>query len=316
MEFEREPAIELRHLRCFVRVAELGSVATAAEALGEPVSLLKHELAYLEGELGTPLLERKLSGLVPTDAGLAFLLQAQLTLRHAAEAVHAAQEPRLTGEVSIGMPPSIAAVLGLPLLQAIRSRYPGVGLHLVEALSGNVAAMLDTRKLDLALVYRSHASRRWNVNPLLDETLFVIGHEELAGMPAGKRASVDALAGVPLVLPSSAHDLRVLVNTLFERANVVPNIVAEIDGLPLLMDAVRAGVAATIQPGAALARAGAVSLRLVQVADSDAKRQSLLATLSDDELSPGARGARVVLCDVARQLVCSGQWPGASLQLP
>ena len=41
-----------------------------------------------------------------------------------------------------------AMVLGVPLLQAMRERYPGVRLHLVESLSGHLAAMLDARQLD------------------------------------------------------------------------------------------------------------------------------------------------------------------------
>jgi LysR family tcuABC transcriptional regulator len=41
-------------------------------------------------------------------------------------------------------------------------------------------------------------------------------------------------------------------------------------------------------------------------------RRNLLATLADDELSPAALATRVVITEVARQLVNSQQWPGAS----
>ena len=88
--------------------------------------------------------------MTPTDAGLAFLPQAQLTLRHADEAVRAAQQARLSGHVSIGLAPTTASVLGVPLMQAMRERYPDVRLHLVESLSGHLATMLNARQLDLA----------------------------------------------------------------------------------------------------------------------------------------------------------------------
>ncbi len=65
---------------------------------------------------------------------MAFLQQAQLTLRHADEAVRAAQQARLAGHVSVGLAPTTASVLGLPLMQAMRARYPDVRLHLVESL--------------------------------------------------------------------------------------------------------------------------------------------------------------------------------------
>ena len=60
----------------------------------------------------------------------------------------------------------------------------------------------------------------------------------------------------------------------------------EIDGLALLMDAVHAGVGATIQPGAAVARLALNDLTLVEVDDPDLYRRTLIASLSDDELSP------------------------------
>jgi LysR family tcuABC transcriptional regulator len=42
-------------------------------------------------------------------------------------------------------------------------------------------------------------------------------------------------------------------------------------------------------------------------------RPNQLVSLSDDELSPAGLAARVVLADVARSLVTSGQWTGATL---
>ena len=52
---------------------------------------------------------------------------------------------------------------------------------------------------------------------------------------------------------------------------------------------------------------------MVEIADKSAYRRNLLASLSDDELSPAALAARVVLADVARTLVRAGRWPGATL---
>ena len=90
--------------------------------------------------------------------------------------------------------------------------------------------------------------------------------------------------------------------TAFERAGVVPNIIMKIDGLAVLMNAVRAEHTATIQPGAAAALKGKSGLLLVQIADAHVGRRNLLATLADDELSPAALATRVVITDVARQL--------------
>lgn len=305
--------MELRQLRYFVRVVELGSMGRAAADLGVVTSALSQQISRLEGELSTRLLQRSPAGVVPTDAGLAFLRQAQLALRHADDAVRAAREARLSGHVSVGFAPSTAAVLGMPFIHAMRKRYPGVRLQVVEALSGNLTDMLNSRQLDVALLFETESARRLNVSPLLDERLFVIGVTTLRGMPRGPRVRLARLGRLPLIIPSSSHGLRAVVNAAFERARCEPKVVLEVDGLAMLMDAVCAGIGVTIQPGAATVRVPREAVRLVEIADAGAHRRNLLASLSDNELSPAALAARVVLGDVARDEVTAGRWPGARL---
>ena len=152
--------MELRQLRYFVKVVEVGSISRAALDLDLVQSALSQQISRLESELSTRLLQRTSKGVVATEAGMAFFREAQLTLRHADQAVRAAQLSRLTGAVSVGLAPTTAAVLGLPLIRAMRERYPDVRLHMVESLSGHLASMLNARQLDLAVLFdsRIHAS--------------------------------------------------------------------------------------------------------------------------------------------------------------
>jgi LysR family tcuABC transcriptional regulator len=308
--------MELRQLRYFVRVVELGSMGRAAADLGVVTSALSQQISRLEGELSVRLLSRTATGVVPTDAGLAFLRQAQLALRHADDAVRAAQQQRLSGHVSVGLAPTTGAVLGLPLMQAMRQRYPDVRLHLVESLSGHLSDMLNARRLDLAVLFRADDARRWSVMPLLSERLFLIAAPALPGLAALKgsgRVRLSSLGAVPLILPTGTHGLRATLDAAFAAARTPPRVAAEIDSLALLMDAVRAGLGATLQPGAAIARVDSTQLRVREVADAQAVRHNLLVSVSDGELSPAALAARVVLADVARSLVSQGLWPGATL---
>ncbi len=285
----------------------------AAIELGVVTSALSQQISRLEGELSTRLLQRSSTGVVPTDAGLAFLQQAQLALRHADDAVCAAQQARLSGHVSVGLAPTTATVLGVPLMRAMQERYPEVRLHMVEALSGHLTTMLHARQLDLAVLFQTDTPRRWSVAPLLAEKLFVIASPTLDGRPTGTRVRLSQLAEVPLILPSGSHGLRATLMAAFARARIQPRIVAEVDGLALLMDAVRAGYGATVQPGAATARHDRDDLELTQISDAHVGRRNLLVSLSDDELSPAALAARVVVADTARALVREGRWTGASL---
>jgi LysR family tcuABC transcriptional regulator len=303
--------MELRQLRYFVRVAELGSMGRAAADLGLVTSALSQQISRLEGELSTRLLQRTATGVVPTEAGLAFLRQARLALRHTDEAARAAQQARLSGHVSVGLAPTTAAVLALPLLRAVRERYPEVRLHLVESLSGHLAVMLENRQIDLAVLFRTDRGGRWSTQPLLSERLFLLGVPACLPASVPQRVGLAQVAQVPLILPSGPHGLRSTIDAACAAARVQPRVVAEVDSLAVLMDAVQAGLGATIQPGAAVARQAAGALRAHELSDDLAQRDNFVVSLSDDELSPAALAARVLLREVADSLVRAGRWPGA-----
>ncbi len=313
--------MELRQLRYLVRVIELGSISRAALDLELVQSALSQQISRLESELSTRLLQRSSKGVTPTEAGLAFFREAQLVLRHAEQAVRSAQESRLSGGVSVGMAPTTASVLGLPLLRAMRERYPDVRLHVVESLSGHLTGMLNARQLDLAILFDSQAGRRWSVMPLLEEKLFLIESrqpEAAIAAPSAKspkRMSVAQLADLPLILPTGSHGLRSTLESAFARAKCKPNVVAEIDSLAMLMDAVDSGLGCTVQPWAAVGRYAdaAQRFKLTEISDTLARRATALCSLSDDELSPAGLAARVVLADCAREAVLSGRWVGARL---
>ena len=294
--------MELRQLRYFVRVVELGSMSRAALDLNLVQSALSQQISRLEGELSARLLQRSRKGVTPTEAGMAFFREAQLALRHAEQAARAARQARLSGTVSVGLAPTTAAVLGLPLMHAMRQRYPDVRLHMVESLSGHLTQMLNARQLDLAVLFETDAARRWSVTPLLEEK-------------AGASVSIAELADMPLILPTGPHGLRSTLDAAFARAGIRPVLAAEIDSLALLMDAVDAGLGATLQPWAAVGRFADADRRfhLAELSDPLARRPNVLCSLSDDELSPAALAARVVLADCARERVLSGLWVGARL---
>ena len=310
--------MELRQLRYFVRIVELGSMGRAALDLDLVQSALSQQISRLEGELSTRLLQRTAKGAIPTEAGVAFFREAQLVLRHADQAVRAAQQARLTGTVSVGLSPTTASVLGVPLMRAMHERYPDVRLHMVGSLSGHLSNMLNARQLDLAVLFDAQPGRRWSVLPLLEERLFVIRsvrHPPAGLAPLPRTIGLAQLGDEPLILPTGPHGLRSRLETAFAQARFAPRIAMEIDSLALLMDAVDMGLGSTVQPWAAVGRYPDAAQRFVlaEIEDGPAFRPAALCSLSDDELSPAALAARVVLSDCVRQLVQSGQWIGATL---
>ncbi|ECM5697514.1 tricarballylate utilization LysR family transcriptional regulator TcuR [Salmonella enterica subsp. enterica serovar Virchow] len=305
--------MELRQLRYFVRIIETGSMGSAAQDLDIGVSALSQQMSRLENELAIRLLQRTSRGVTPTNAGLAFYSQAQLALRHADEAILAAREARLSGHVSVGMAPSTASILGIPFIHAMQENYADVRLHVVESLSGNLERMINTRQIDLAVVFQKDKILRWSARPILEEQLFLIGsHALLAALPDNP-ITPEQLAGIPLIMPSQGHGLRGRLDAVCQEHALNVEIVAEIDGLALLMRAVRDGLGATLQPGAAISHLDNDALRVIGVHNPVLSRPNFLVSLSDDELTPAGLAARVVLTKVMRQLVDAGEWPGATL---
>ncbi|EBX4376038.1 tricarballylate utilization LysR family transcriptional regulator TcuR [Salmonella enterica subsp. enterica serovar Stanleyville] len=305
--------MELRQLRYFVRIIETGSMGSAAQDLDIGVSALSQQMSRLENELAIRLLQRTSRGVTPTNAGLAFYSQAQLALRHADDAILAAREARLSGHVSVGMAPSTASILGIPFIHAMQENYADVRLHVVESLSGNLERMINTRQIDLAVVFQKDKILRWSARPILEEQLFLIGSHALLAARPDNPITPEQLAGIPLIMPSQGHGLRGRLDAVCQEHALNVEIVAEIDGLALLMRAVRDGLGATLQPGAAISHLDNDALRVIGVHNPVLSRPNFLVSLSDDELTPAGLAARVVLTKVMRQLVDAGEWPGATL---
>lgn len=307
--------MELRQLRYFVRVVELASMSRAALELQTAQSAMSQQINRLEDELSTRLLKRTTRGVTPTEAGLAFFREAQLVLRHAEQARRVALRAHLTGTVSVGLAPTTASVLGVPLMRAMHERYPDVRLHIVESLSGHLARMLDARQLDLAVLFDSQAAARWNVTALLDERLFLIRSSRSPQVRLPERVCIAQLADMPLILPTGHHGLRGTIDAAFAHAGIVPKVVYEIDSLALLMDSVELGLGSTIQPWAATGRFSdsAARFHLAEIGDPQVRRANTLCSLAEDELSPVAIAARVVLTECVTALAHAGKWPGATL---
>jgi LysR family tcuABC transcriptional regulator len=179
--------------------------------------------------------------------------------------------------------------------------------------------MLNARQIDLAILFNDKDAKRWSVTPLLQEKLFVIGKSLSGDQNSSKKMSekvnLQALKDLPLILPTSGHGLRQAIDRAFANSKLKPKVVAEIDSLDLLMAAVVAGLGHTIQPWGAVVKIPeyAQQLKIAEIKDQSIYRPSLLWSLSDDELSPSAIAARVLVKECVETLAISGAWKGSSL---
>ena len=314
--------MELRQLRYFIRIIELGSMGQAARDLGVVQSTLSQQISRLESELCTRLLHRTPNGVAATEAGAAFLQEARLTIRHAEQAVRVAQQARLSGTVSVGLAPTTAAMLALPLIQAMKEQYPSIRLHLVESMSGHLSTMLTTRELDLAILFDNRQQPYANLSPrqrlesipLLIEDLFLISAQSTQHFASGA-ITISQIGDIPLILPTDPHGLRTAIDAAFTRTKKAPNIAWEIDSLSMVMSAVEAGLGATLQPYAALGHYANAQERfsVTHIEDPQVYRLNALCSIPENELSPAALATRIVMRNVVQSLVTTHKWRGARL---
>jgi len=240
--------MELRQLRYFVSIIECGSLSKAADLLYIAQPSLSLQVREMETELKTQLLFRSSQGVKPTEAGKTLYRHAREVLRQmedmGQQVKHGAGSE--AGEVEVGFPTTIAAVLAHPLFGCIHAKYPGIYLHIRESSSTYLAEMLANGRLDMAVLFRHMPTRGVSVQPLFDEALFVYGR-----LATGKRLPDDVcpmqqLDGVPMVLPSSFQALRLIVERTFARAGLRLNVVADVDSLRTRMLIAQEGSVCTI----------------------------------------------------------------------
>jgi LysR family tcuABC transcriptional regulator len=215
--------------------------------------------------------------------------------------------------VTVGLPSTTCAALGLPLVRRIRERYPSILLNVVEGMSGHLAQMMRMGQLDLAVLFSADAAPDASVSPLLDEELFVIVSCTSTLMPArAARIPIAKAAALPLILPTGRHGLRRRIAAEFERRSLSLHIVAEIDSLSLVMNCVHDGIGATIKPMAAILheRARGRSFRALAFADAELSRRNFVYALPPERLSAAATVVLDELRLLAHELIDAGTWSG------
>ena len=153
-------AVELRHLRYFVAVAEEGSFTGAAERLWIAQPGLSTQIRRLEAELGVKLFERHTRGVDLTPAGELFLERARVALA-AAEAACATghhMQAGVIGSLRIGIASGACWSPTAELLHRFSGEWPAVELTVLESYGGTLWRELRGRRLDALVAPSGHAS--------------------------------------------------------------------------------------------------------------------------------------------------------------
>jgi len=242
--------MDLKQIEYFVRVAEMGSFTRAAIALNVAQPALSRQVRLLEVELRQTLLKRNGRGVSPTDAGL-LLLEHGRGILHQIERTHEAlgrARSGLTGRVALGLPPSVARVLTVPLTRAFREKMPDAQLSISEGLTSAMQESLLNGRLDIALLYNMKPTSGLEVSHLVQEELWLVRRRPpgLQEDPPPPPIEFKDVAKLPLVIPSRPNAIRMLVESEMAAVGMRPHIALEIDGVTAILDLVADGAGCAI----------------------------------------------------------------------
>jgi len=302
--------MELRQLRYLIGVHESGGVLAASRTLHIAQPALSHSIATLEDELGTKLFVRTNRGMTLTDDGRAMVEHARVILADVERAKNSVRSTnaQVRGEVSLGLPTTVALIATLPILRATRELYPDIQLKIVESHSGFLGEWLRSGRLDLSVLFLQSSEEAFDQRPLLEERLALVTHADEASL--SKSISLHHLAQRPMVLPAKEHGLRRIVDEACARQGIALNVVAEIDSLPNIKKVVQAGMASTIlSPGAVAEEVGSGVLALATITKPYLPRTVAAATSMTRPLTPATAAMLSLVEEQIQGLVRAGLWP-------
>ena len=299
----------IRQLTYFLRIVDLKSFSKAAAYLHVAQPALGLQIRKLEDELGVKLLDRHSRGVTPTEAGLVLREHAAIILRQIERAkgqlIDITGPPR--GKIALGVTPTVNLVLAAELVIKCRAELPEVSLSIVEGMSETLMEWVESDRLDLAFSYNPTAVRGLVCEPLVTEDLCLVAPGD-DDRDLADPAPFSELAKLPLILPSMAHGLRILIDETANKQNRELDVILEIDSVPATKELVEQAVGYTVLAfGAVRREVGEGRLRAHPITRPCLSRDLYLAYAANH---PTSR-ASVAVGQIIRSLVKEGEMRGA-----
>lgn len=290
--------MDLREVRTFVTVAELGTVSRAAEHLHTTQPALSRQVANLEGELGLKLFDRVGRRLLLTSEGVQMLQHCRGLLTHS----HAVREQADglkrgdAGMLRVSASPHLIEGLFPDFLREYATRYPNVQVRLFEVIGPQIFTMLDKGEIHLAQAVARALTpheHRFGAFPLAPMEMLAACHPSWT---LGKNGAIEirALASHPLLQATDDFAMRRSFDSACRLAGFTPNYMLECRSPHALLAMAQAGHGVAIIPSAL--RIHRYALRLLRVVYRGKPLSEPLTILYDKRrpLPPYAK----VFCDL------------------
>ncbi len=240
--------MELRQLKCFIKVAEELHFGRAAAALHLSQPALSKQIQALENSLEVQLLERTKHWVRLTTAGQTFLETARRIMQEMEEGIQVTRQVAegAIGKLRIGFTEATLFSLAPDIVKTYRERYPQVELTIASSGTETQVEALRTHQIDVGFVYLPIREPSLKVQPLFAE-VYIAALPVSHRLARQKQIALQALANEPLIFYPRSLAPVLYANFIkgCEQARFVPNIIQEAELAQTRLGLAAAGVGIT-----------------------------------------------------------------------
>ncbi|NWD05189.1 LysR family transcriptional regulator [Pseudomonas gingeri] len=239
--------MEMRQLKIFCAVAELGSFTAAAINVNTVQSNVTMRVKELETELNRDLFIRKKSGVVLTSAGETFLGYARRILQLTDESRSALMDTGVpSGLLRLGSMETTAAIRLPQVLTRYRERFPEVRLSLLTGTTAELIKAIETHRLDGAFVGGFHQNSALAQDVAFEEELVLVSSSHFDSLAT----LIEQMPQQTVLVFRTGCFYRSTLENWFYQVGLVPNQIMELGTLDGILSCVAAGMGVTLLPRA------------------------------------------------------------------
>lgn len=282
--------MDLQKLEIFVCVSQLGNLSKAAIALDTLPSIVSRQIAALERSCDGKLFHRTGRGMTLTDLGERLLPRAHATLAEFQKLQDEirSQQGVISGDVRIGLVPSLAQAVSASLFRTVQQLYPAVRLIIMEGVSAQLDAWRSNDEVDITILFRAAHSELRGEDSLGSVDTYLVGARG-DSLTAGAAVHFAELAGLPLVLASAPNGLRADVEKQAQRLGIPLSIVLETNSLAVQTELAARGGAYTIMAGHAASQRLSAGLQAARIVEPTIVRTIAMSIASHRPASDATR---------------------------
>ena len=283
--------VTLRQLRVFLAVARAHSFSRAGDTIGLTQPAVSRSISELEGELGLKLLDRTTREVVLTEVGRSL---ATALDRLVADLDDTLQQARQVGEqrrgrVVVPSSPTVSTRLMPVYVAECAVRYPDIRMIVRDSVQVDTLQLIRTGGADFGVVVEPLDTEGLWTEPLLIDPFCLVCRKD---HPFAQRSSVrwKDLHRTAVVLLDHASGSRPLIDRIFLRHGVQPDVAQEMGHSSAVFGMVEAGIGAGVVPSLSLPLPSSSPLVAVPLSPKET-RAIVLARRQDRSLSPAAEAA-------------------------